>query len=171
MSVSRPGGVFLVCFLMSAFVLLFPPYPCFGAPRKNVLVIHNFNQDHPAIPRYDRGLFDVLRANERYDVRISSEYLNLAAGVRASDSVARWGGEEFLLVMPRTDAAAVRLLERIRGGIEARRYLFRDSTLSATATIGVATVRPGDTWDDVLRRCDAALYQGKAAGRNRVVSV
>lgn len=48
------------------------------AQRKDVLVLHNFHQDHPAIAEFDQGLRDILLANDGYDIRISSEYLDLA---------------------------------------------------------------------------------------------
>jgi len=97
--------------------------------------------------------------------------LEMLGQARSCDTVARWGGEEFLLVLPQTGGeAAFSLVERLRRRIEAARYACGETAVSVTVTLGIATARPGDAREDVVRRADAALYQGKAAGRNRVVS-
>uniref|UniRef100_E6PJV1 Response regulator PleD n=1 Tax=mine drainage metagenome TaxID=410659 RepID=E6PJV1_9ZZZZ len=91
----------------------------------------------------------------------------LRAQTRASDMLARWGGEEIVLVCPGTDAAAAALLaERMRGAVERLRGDFPQITLSA----GVAQASPADEdFADVMRAADAALLQAKRDGRNRVV--
>ena len=48
-------------------------------PRKNVLLLHNLNPDYPAIAQFDQGLLAVLRASDRFDVRVAAEYLNVTA--------------------------------------------------------------------------------------------
>uniref|UniRef100_I2Q6Q4 diguanylate cyclase n=1 Tax=Desulfovibrio sp. U5L TaxID=596152 RepID=I2Q6Q4_9BACT len=96
---------------------------------------------------------------------------DMLARTRSEDTVARWGGEEFLLLLPRTAGEdAFSLVERLRRGIADTGFPGPGGPLAVTVTIGLATVRPGDVVEDVLRRADAALYRGKAAGRNRVVS-
>lgn len=59
-----------------------------GAARNNVLVLHNFNQDHPAVALYDQGLRETLQAGKEYDVRVSAEYLNLSGLEREPGYVA-----------------------------------------------------------------------------------
>ncbi len=94
----------------------------------------------------------------------------MAGEMRDCDLAARWGGEEFLLLLPQTDIpGASVLLERIRQAIAAAGLGCGPPSTPVTATIGAAEIRPGDRLDDVIRRADEALYAGKAQGRNRVV--
>ncbi|MDR0225909.1 MAG: GGDEF domain-containing protein [Burkholderiaceae bacterium] len=95
----------------------------------------------------------------------------LTSQLRASDGIGRYGGEEFLLVLPDTDLArAGELLERLRQRIAQAPWA---QTVGAgarvTATFGAAQYRPGESVEATIARADAAMYGGKAAGRNRVV--
>ncbi|HSR66147.1 MAG TPA: sensor domain-containing diguanylate cyclase [Xanthomonadaceae bacterium] len=95
----------------------------------------------------------------------------LAASTRAQDFVGRFGGEEFVLVLPGTDAAgAVRVAERCRERILALRIAHaRSGTGWVTASAGVATRVAGDGDPSALvEEADRRLYQAKQAGRNRV---
>jgi diguanylate cyclase (GGDEF)-like protein len=88
-----------------------------------------------------------------------------ASGLRAVDVFGRFGGEEFLVVLPDTDrAGALLVAERIRATVETAPLPAR-----VTVTIGVAQ-HGGDDVAGVLARADQALYRGKAAGRNRVAT-
>jgi len=93
-------------------------------------------------------------------------------GLRANDAVARWGGEEFLLLLPETEAEAAReIAERLRAAAEARLAEAAGITggVRVTLTFGVALFGgSGTRVNECLRRADEALYAGKAAGRNRV---
>jgi diguanylate cyclase (GGDEF)-like protein len=92
----------------------------------------------------------------------------LAQGVRASDDVGRWGGEEFLVLCPNTDAAQVEALaERLRAGVEA----LECSVGRVTVSVGIAARNePFGSLDDTIARADAALYAAKQGGRNRVAA-
>jgi diguanylate cyclase (GGDEF)-like protein len=97
----------------------------------------------------------------------------LRGGARALDEVARWGGEEFLVLLPECASAgaaelAARLQERIRA-LEVPSDDPQAGPLRVTATLGVATRLAGEDAETVVRRADAALYRGKEAGRNRFV--
>jgi diguanylate cyclase (GGDEF)-like protein len=86
---------------------------------------------------------------------------------RQGDTVGRWGGEEFVVVLPETDLpGARRFAERLRRAIEAQAI----GEMRTSASCGVATMVSGDTVDALLRAADRALYQAKANGRNRTES-
>lgn len=94
----------------------------------------------------------------------------LKKGVRAMDNVSRWGGEEFLMVLPETSSeGAVLLAEKLRSSLEACRFEYEGQRLGVTMTFGIATFRQDDTLDKCIARADAGLYQGKEQGRNLVV--
>jgi diguanylate cyclase (GGDEF)-like protein len=88
----------------------------------------------------------------------------LASGAREGDTVARWGGEEFVAVLPETSLdGAVQLAERLRVAV-GRVSL---GALHVSASCGVASFHPGDTPETLLAAADAALYRAKESGRNR----
>lgn len=91
------------------------------------------------------------------------------ACVRDTDVLARWGGEEFVLMITDTESDHAReLLERIRLAVAALEIPHAKGTLRMTVSAGLAQHRPGDTLDHTLERADQALYTAKALGRNRV---
>ena len=97
----------------------------------------------------------------------------LRAALRESDALGRWGGEEFIAVLPATTAAgAGDVAERMRLAIEAT--TFDDLDHSATISLGVATSQdvndPTLEWDLLIKEADQRLYRAKREGRNRVVS-
>jgi diguanylate cyclase (GGDEF)-like protein len=84
--------------------------------------------------------------------------------------VGRYGGEEFLIVVPSSDAmGAVGLAERIRKEIEAKPVIVEGASISVTTSFGIACSTPGRLLDpqEMLRFADDALYRAKANGRNR----
>lgn len=89
---------------------------------------------------------------------------------RQHDLVARSGGEEFCVLLPETGAdEAAALAERLRAGLQAQPAPHLGRELPVTLSAGVSLILPGDaSTDAVLARADAAMYQAKAAGRNRV---
>jgi len=96
-------------------------------------------------------------------LRITAEVMRQT--VRRADSISRFGGEEFLVVLPDTAASAASVLAaRLHIAIE---ELGRDHGLPLTISIGLATNRNGDTWETILQRADHALYASKDRGRNR----
>lgn len=86
--------------------------------------------------------------------------------IRATDILGRWGGEEFLLILPNSALLSTsELAERIRCGLE--NHDFPD-VHKITASFGVAAYQEDESWEHWLNRADMALYRAKAAGRNRV---
>ncbi|MGF6603289.1 diguanylate cyclase (GGDEF)-like protein [Paraburkholderia sp. GAS448] len=85
----------------------------------------------------------------------------LENSVRASDMPCRWGGDEFVILLPHTSAEdSVRVVERIR-------ILAREAELyGVTLSMGIATSRPGETLGLLMQRADAAMYRAKQAGRD-----
>jgi two-component system, cell cycle response regulator len=100
--------------------------------------------------------------------------VRLASNVRAIDLPCRYGGEEFVTIMPDTPLDhALRIAERIRGYVSGSPFRVAQGSelLTVTISIGVAVMSgPGDTCEALLKRADEALYEAKAAGRNRVIS-
>ncbi len=95
----------------------------------------------------------------------------ILGSVRTYDTVARWGGEEFLILLPSTNEHhAMELAERIRKRIEDGRYIPGDSTSMITLTLGVSVITPADTVESLIQRADVALYHGKRESRNCVIS-
>ncbi|MBB4314635.1 sensor domain-containing diguanylate cyclase [Roseospira marina] len=91
----------------------------------------------------------------------------LSERVRQTDSLVRWGGEEFLVILPDTDATGGgQLAEALRAAVERVAVAGGDRV---TISLGVATWRPGESLEEWVNRADAAMYQAKRAGRNRVV--
>lgn len=93
------------------------------------------------------------------------------AGVRACDVLARWGGEEFLLLMPETgqDAALVGA-ERLRARLAAQPVTYQGIEVPVTLSAGVAEIRGAESIEALIERADQALYAAKAGGRNRVAA-
>lgn len=116
---------------------------------------------------------DHLKAvNDRFGYEAGDEVLATMSGAvlsgkRKVDVFGRWGGEEFLLLLPGTEIdAAAGLAERLRGKIASLKYSLCPEQV--TASIGVATFRDTENDNDFIKRVDEALFRAKDEGRNRV---
>ena len=100
--------------------------------------------------------------------QLGSELLGLT---RAHDILGRWGGEEFVLALPHLDREGARgAAERYREGLSREPIALPDGgSVRITVSVGVAVARPDESFEQVLRRADLALYAAKAEGRNRVM--
>jgi diguanylate cyclase (GGDEF)-like protein len=97
--------------------------------------------------------------------------ITVFANIRAIDRFGRYGGEEFLLVLPDTaPESAAQMLNRLRTIIAELDWSAFSPGMRVTMSAGVATVRAGESSDTFLARADGALYAAKARGRNRITS-
>jgi diguanylate cyclase (GGDEF)-like protein len=95
--------------------------------------------------------------------------ISVFANIRNIDKLGRYGGEEFLLILPDTAKnQAVRTLDRLRSIVSDLDWTAISENLDLTMSAGICSVRRADSADDVLARVDLALYRAKDAGRNRV---
>ena len=114
------------------------------------------------------------RVNDGYGHLAGDKVLKIIAGVlrkrlRPSDFIARFGGEEFVLLMPDSALAdALAVGEVLRAAIEACPFHFKGEPVTITVSMGVAQLQPGERSEVALKRADEALYRAKAAGRNQV---
>lgn len=112
-----------------------------------------------------------LRGHAAGDVALRSVARTLRASLRAQDVVARWGGEEFMLLLPDTDReGAIRVAESARAAIEAMRIEEGASVFGVTLSLGVSEHARGRRAEETIAEADAALYRAKQQGRNRVVA-
>ena len=111
-----------------------------------------------------------LRGHDAGD-RVLQEFSALILKhIRTGDKFARWGGEEFVLLCFQTEQRGlVTLAEKLRTVVA--NHVFEDDTepLMVTASIGVAWVKPDESFDSAFKRADLALYEAKSTTRNRVV--
>ncbi len=116
------------------------------------------------------------RINDEYGHLAGDKVLKIIAGelakrVRATDFIARFGGEEFVLLMPSTPMeGGLRLLEVLRTAIEACPFHFKGQPVTITLSGGLAAYHSGEVAEQVFERADQALYRAKRGGRNRIES-
>ena len=116
------------------------------------------------------------RINDAYGHPTGDEVLRtfaitMFANIRGVDRFGRYGGEEFLLVLPDMAADnAARALDRLRAIIADLDWSAFSPGMQVTISAGVATLRPNENPDNFLARADSALYAAKARGRNRIAS-
>jgi diguanylate cyclase (GGDEF)-like protein len=115
------------------------------------------------------------RVNDTYSHGVGDDVLRAIAHilrdhVRHTDLVARFGGEEFVLVLTETDVEAARVVcEKLRGAVEAYHWEALRPGLAVTISIGICADTEMPSHERMLAAADARLYEAKAAGRNRVV--
>lgn len=90
--------------------------------------------------------------------------------VRLSDSIGRWGGEEFLILLPETDIESARIIaERIRESVEKEIFSYEGHEFMLTMTLGLAAYNDKISIKEMIKSADLALYEGKKLGRNIVI--
>lgn len=135
------------------------------------LVIQSRRRGDPSAGLAMLDLDHFKTVNDRYGHeagdRVLSEFAVLVRRhIRRSDSLFRYGGEEFVLLLPGVDETALtRICEDVRAGIERD---LRRGDIAVTVSIGAATLGQGEDWQAWLGRADAAMYRAKRGGRNRL---
>ena len=130
------------------------------------------NGGHLAMAILDLDHFK--RINDNYGHLAGDKVLKIVADqlrkrLRGRDFIARFGGEEFVLLLPQTTpAVAAQMAEVLRATVEACPFHFKGERVVITTSIGLGAFRSGERSDQVLKRADAALYRAKDQGRNRV---
>ncbi len=115
--------------------------------------------------------------NDRYGHGCGDDVLAKLAGMIQSETdaaggdVCRWGGEEFLVLIPGTLRDAGIMAEKIRKEVEALQYEYEGKTVTVTMTFGVSSGLESDSLEEMVKIADDRLYQGKTEGKNRVVDV
>jgi len=111
------------------------------------------------------------KVNDSFGHAIGDDVLKEFCGIvrrcmRSTDLFGRWGGEEFVIVLPNSGLTIARLLaERIRVELMEHHFAFAESI---TASFGIAECRPRESWESWLARADAATYRAKNNGRNQL---
>ena len=125
------------------------------------------------------GICDIdhfKRVNDTYGHEAGDEILKAVAeqlklGMGGNGYVARWGGEEFMVIFPnKTKEESEKILNNIRESIEAMETQYLEDTIKVTMSGGVTDGRAGESDDDTLKRADENLYYAKEHGRNRIVA-
>lgn len=110
--------------------------------------------------------------NDKYGHNTGDAALQLFAKVSAemmrdTDIIARWGGEEFLILMPETGAAgALKYLQRLTDRVRESDFQAEDDRVELTLSVGLGIAEADDTLDNLVSRADIAMYEAKQAGRN-----
>ncbi|MDR0735893.1 MAG: diguanylate cyclase, partial [Zoogloeaceae bacterium] len=118
---------------------------------------------------------DFKKLNDSHGHAAGDEALiHLAAVIRESlrpqDTLARFGGEEFIIVFPETDLKeAVFAMTRLQRNLTRRIFLHENQRVLITFSAGIAQLQAGESQSSVIRRADAAMYESKKAGKNRVM--
>ncbi|BDY13384.1 diguanylate cyclase [Hydrogenimonas cancrithermarum] len=127
---------------------------------------------------YAAVLFDIdhfKSVNDTYghdagDVILASFGKMLRRYSRELDFVGRWGGEEFLVVLPKTDKeGAYKFAEKLRDVVSKSKFMYKGTRIPVTVSGGVADRASSESMEEVLKRADKNLYSAKAGGRNRIV--
>lgn len=154
--------------------------PLTGLPNRAAYDEH-IDQEYERWSRY-RTPFSVVvgdldffkKINDTYGHLAGDKVLRLVAkvitkNIRVTDFVGRYGGEEFIIILPSTGAEeASQAMEKLRESLASSPFNFHGKPVGITMSFGVTEIKEGDSLDDVFTRADEALYQAKEDGRNLV---
>ena len=145
-------------------------------------MLENLNNEFDRIQRYRNHLTVMMcdidnfkTVNDQYGHDKGDEVIKdlaniLKSELRKQDSIARWGGEEYLLLLPETNGKqGIQLAEKLRKKIEEMQYKQADKIFSVTVSIGLYELTPTDTINQAITKADTNLYKAKEQGRNRCI--
>lgn len=123
------------------------------------------------------GLFDIdnfKSINDNFNHLVGDETLSALASLviqllRKSDSLGRYGGDEFLVILPNADKGYEAVFERLRATIQNTPFTTTRGEIHITISVGVSAFDPDESVEQLLLEADTALYQAKHQGRNRVI--
>ena len=151
--------------------------PLTGQGNRNkfyLIAEYELERSHRYQDKLSLAILDIdhfKRINDNYGHTIGDSVLKgvadtITSTLRKADTSVRWGGEEFLFLMPgATLKESSEISERIRRNIEAGTY---HKNIKVTVSIGITEYIGGDTLDFMIKRADKALYEAKNSGRNRI---
>ena len=92
--------------------------------------------------------------------------------IREQDCVARWGGEEFLFILPQTSAINAKVIaEKIREKIQEQDISYQGNKIKVTVSMGIEQLNAEQNIDEVINRADNYLYQARNSGRNQIFPI
>ena len=144
----------------------------FDISLKNALSTCRRNKEDLSLMMIDFDNFKSI--NDKFGHIVGDEVIKKSSNfiksmLRDSDTMCRWGGEEFAVIMPACDIAnASTIADKIRDSIMDEIFVGQDIKRKITISIGISDAKDGKGADEMLRRADYALYQAKANGRNRI---
>lgn len=132
--------------------------------------------------RYKKNSFSVIMFDIDFFKKVNDTYGHLAGDyvlkeisaltksiMRNSDIFGRFGGEEFMLILPETKVAgAIKFANRLRSACEEHKFIFNNQEMEIRISLGVTSVTKTDSPAALIDRCDTALYDAKKNGRKRV---
>ncbi|MBV9865867.1 MAG: biofilm regulation diguanylate cyclase SiaD [Abitibacteriaceae bacterium] len=155
--------------------------PLTGLPNRR-LMMERLKSEAALVARnkspFSLALLDIdhfKRINDEYghdigDAALTSTARALCAGVRAYDFCARWGGEEFMVLLPETSGeSAMEISSRVCMSVSTLQHSSLPADKRISVSIGVAEHAPGSEIAETIKQADLALYKAKHAGRNRVM--
>jgi diguanylate cyclase (GGDEF)-like protein len=140
--------------------------------KRFLMVYLRYNQNSFSVVMFDIDFFK--KVNDTYghlagDFVLKELSVLIKSLIRESDIFGRFGGEEFILILPETKiVGALKLAERLRKAVENHDFIFNGQKIPITISLGVTSVSKTDSVESLFDRCDMALYEAKRKGRNRV---
>nr|WP_239031191.1 GGDEF domain-containing protein [Pseudoalteromonas sp. MMG024] len=139
------------------------------------LEYNTFKRDHHDLCIVVADIDHFKAINDNYGHSAGDKTLQVVAralkkAIRVTDFIARFGGEEFVLIMPHSKLEQISVpLEKLRRSVKAIPFKFKQKAVTITISFGATQLKEGDSMQEAFDRADEALYQAKNSGRDRIV--